>query len=144
MKEKIIRFLKFMVCNQSAWLVDIGVFALTYQLLGVHYVIGKALSYTSGAIVSYTLNRLITFRTNAKYISDKLYKFVIVNCVSITLSLLSMYVFNDVLGTPVWVGYFLSIFFSFSSNFIGNNFWVFKENRVGLGKNETENPKVES
>ncbi len=119
--------MKFSLCNQAAWLADLGVFTLAYQVLGVHYIFAKAMSYTTGAIVSYTMNRAFTFRTKKRFVSGTLGKFIVVNCLSISLSLGSMYIFNDVLGLPVWAGYFLSIIFSFTTNFLGNRFWVFND-----------------
>lgn len=125
-KAEIWRFIKFMACNQTAWLADLGVFTLAYEVAEVHYILAKALSYTIGALVSYFLNRKVTFKTKRKFVSGTLAKFIAVNCVSISLSLGSMYLFNDMLHLPVWVGYFLSILFSFSSNYLGNRFWVFR------------------
>lgn len=126
-KKELWRLIKFSLCNQTAWLADLGIFTLTYQVLGWYYIGAKALSYTIGAFVSYTMNRRITFRSGRRYVSGTLAKFIAVNCVSIALSLGSMYVINDCLGWPVWAGYFLSILFSFSCNFLGNRFWVFRE-----------------
>ena len=126
-KKEIVQFIKFAICNQTAWLGDLGVFTLAYEVGGLHYILAKALSYTTGAFISYLMNRKITFRAKDRFLSKKLLKFIAVNCLSISLSLGSMYVFNDLLGLPVWAGYFLSILFSFSTNFIGNKFWVFRE-----------------
>lgn len=120
------QFIRFMLCNQTAWLADLGVFTLLYEAMGAHYIAAKALSYSVGALVSYTLNRKITFKTAQRFVSRTLAKFIAVNCISIALSLGSMAVFNDVCGLPVWVGYFLSIVFSFTTNFLGNRFWVFR------------------
>ena len=126
-KKEIIRLLKFMLCNQTAWLFDVGVFTLLYEVAGLYYILSKAISYTVGAIVSYLLNRKWTFNTNKSIISIKLPKFLAVNAVSITLSLTSMYLIGDVLGWHIWIAYFGSILFSFSSNFLGNRFWVFRK-----------------
>lgn len=133
-KKEVWQFIKFTVCNQTAWLADVGIFALAYEVFGLYYIYSKALSYTVGALVSYMLNRYFTFRAQTRFLSKTLIKFIAVNCLSITLSLSSMYVFNDVCGLPVWAGYFLSILFSFSTNFLGNRFWVFKNVRGGETK----------
>lgn len=126
-KKEILQFIKFALCNQAAWLGDLGVFTLAYELGGAHYILAKACSYTTGACISYLMNRKITFQTKDRFLSKNLVKFILVNCLSISLSLGSMFLFNHVLGLPVWAGYFLSILFSFSTNYIGNKFWVFRE-----------------
>ena len=40
-----------------------------------------------------------------------------------------MSVVVDCAGWNVWLGYFFSILFSFSNNYLGNRFWVFKTYR---------------
>lgn len=120
------KLIRFACCSTTAWLADFLIFTVMYQLLGVHYVLSKACSYSAGAFTSYTLNRKFTFHSNAGFVSLTLLKFAAVNCVSISLSLISMYLFSDMLAQPVWASYFLSIIFSFSTNYIGNRFWVFK------------------
>lgn len=102
-------------------------FALLFQVGGVNYILAKAVSYTVGAFVSYLLNRKITFGTNKSVVSGKLPRFVAVNALAVGLSLGSMYIMNDVFSLPVWIAYFVSILFSFSTNFLGNRFWVFRE-----------------
>lgn len=129
-KQEIWKFIRFMLCNQTAWLVDVALFALGYQLIGLHYAIAKAISYTGGAVMSYTLNRKFTFHAQSRFVSGTLLRFIIVNCVSISLSIASMALFSDVWHLPVWVAYFLSIIFSFSCNFLGNRFWVFRNDQA--------------
>ena len=84
-KKDLWQFIKFMLCNQTAWLADLGVFTLAYEAGGLHYIISKAISYTVGAFVSYTMNRKITFKTTANFVSLTLLKFILVNCVSLSL-----------------------------------------------------------
>ena len=121
-----IQFIKFMLCNQTAWLGDLAVFTLLYEVLSASYLLAKAVSYTVGAFISYALNRRFTFHKGAAFWSSTLFRFILVNAVSIGLSLGAMYLATDVLGMPVWVAYFLSIVFSFSNNYLGNRFGVFR------------------
>ncbi len=118
-----------MFCNQAAWLSDLLMFTLLYQLNGVNYILAKAVSYIVGAAVSYLLNRRFTFGRRG-YKRVELPKFVVVNMLAEALSLSSMYVFRNYLGLPVWGVYFLSIIFSFSTNYLGNKFWVFRNSAV--------------
>lgn len=104
-------------------------FSLLYEAAGVHYTLSKFCSYTVGALISYTMNRKVTFRAETQFISKTLLKFIAVNCLSVSASLGSMAVFNSILGWGVWIGYFVSILFSFSINFLGSRFWVFRDCR---------------
>ncbi len=126
-KAELWQFLKFMFCSQAAWLCDLAVFTILYQVSGVHEVLSKAASYTVGAVVSYLLNRKFTFiKSRGK---NTLVKFIIVNLAAQTMSLTSMYVFSSLLNMEVWLVYFISIAFSFSTNYLGNKFWAFREKR---------------
>ena len=129
-KTELFRLLKFSGCSTLAWLVDFALFSLLYEYFAFYYIAAKAFSYTAGAVTSYTLNRWVTFRTQTKYISRTLCKFIAVNCISISFSLASMYLFSDLLSVGVWISYFLSILFSFSSNYLGNKFWVFRHHKT--------------
>ena len=61
LKTEIKRFIKFFICTELAWLVDLGIFTLLFELIGLDYILCKAVSYTCGAITSYTLNKKLTF-----------------------------------------------------------------------------------
>jgi putative flippase GtrA len=120
------QFIKFMLCNQAAWLADLLVFTLLYQVNAINYIASKAASYTAGAAVSYFLNRRFTFAIKSgKHI--ELPKFVVVNSFAVALSLVSMYFFKNYLRLAVWEAYFLSILFSFTTNYFGNKLWVFRK-----------------
>lgn len=106
-----------------------GVFALAHEVFALHYILCKVLSYTTGAIVSYSLNRKITFRSCESFISKTLLKFLIVNIVSIGLSLLAMSAVVDYAGWNVWLGYFFSYCFPFPITILEIGFGFLKTYR---------------
>ena len=127
--DKIIKqLLKFFGITQIAWLLDLAVYTVMFELFDVYYIAAKAVSYTCGAILSYLLNRKFTFYSRNS-VKRTLPRFIAVNAVSLSVSLTSMHVFGNILHINEWICYFLSILFSFSINYLGNRFWVFKEEK---------------
>ena len=124
---RFLEFLKFSGCTFLAYLLDIAVFAVLYEWLGLLYILAKGISYTAGVITSYTLNRKITFGGDRKYVSSTLIQFLLLNCISLGVSLGSLYLFVDVCHFYVWIGYFLSGACSFCTNYTGNRCWVFRK-----------------
>lgn len=132
MKKTFIQTIKFFLCTQAAWWLDLSVFSLMFEVLKLDELLSKSISYTCGAIISYTLNRRFTFKN-----SNKLYltlpKFIVINLLAMSASLGSIAVMSKVLHLDEWLAYFLSIVFSFSVNYFGNRFWVFCEKRNKKG-----------
>lgn len=135
MKKNVIQLLKFFLCTQAAWLLDLGVYTLMFEVLKLNYILSKAISYSLGAALSYTLNRSVTFLRRGS-VKSTLPKFITVNICALLTSLSSMYVMGDILGLDEWICYFLSVIFSFSVNYFGNKLWVFKEEK---NKNAVKN-----
>ena len=124
-RETIKRLIKFFGCTQAAWWLDLCIYTLLFQVMKRDAILSKGISYTCGAILSYTLNRRFTFKDNNS-ISATLPRFIVINLLALGASLTSMHIFGNLLGLHMWICYFLSIVFSFSVNYLGNRFWVFK------------------
>lgn len=127
-QEEIKQFVKFSLCSMSAWLTDFALFTVLYQVLKLNYIVSKGIAYTLGATVSFLLNRKFTFGKTLA-VKDILGRFVVTNVCAQIMSLLSMAFFRDVAGFTVWQVYFLSFAFSFSTNYVGNRFWVFNDKK---------------
>ena len=124
----IIQLIKFFGCTQAAWWLDLCIYTVLFQFIGLDAILSKAISYTCGAILSFTLNRRFTFKGNNS-VAATLPRFIVINLLALGASLGSMHIFGNVLGVNMWICYFLSIVFSFSVNYLGNRFWVFKEDK---------------
>ena len=125
-KKELWQLLKFWLCTQIAVVADAGSFAIMYALAPAYYMLCKALSYCIGAVVSYFTNRRFTFQTTQSQ-RGIIWKFTVVNLVSMGVSLGAMGIMSSNFGIPVWLSYILSGFFSFITNFLGNRLWVFHE-----------------
>ncbi len=128
MKKILIQAIKFFLCTQVAWWLDVAVFSLMFEVIGLDEIVAKAISYSCGAILSYILNRKITFK-NKKKVVITLPRFVIINLLALSASLGSMAIMSKALGFHEWLAYLLSVVFSFSVNYCGNRFWVFYDKK---------------
>lgn len=106
---------------------------LVYQLLtfiGMNYAVAQCISYSCGILNSYLFNSRWTFKEDAKREKNEFVSFVVVNIISLGLSVLLLKVCYDVLGiesdlvskaivTPVVM----------VINFIGTKLLVFKKTK---------------
>ncbi len=106
---------------------------LVYQLLtfiGINYAVAQCISYSCGILNSYLFNSRWTFKEDAKREKSEFVAFVVVNVISLGLSVLLLKVCYDVLGiesdliskaivTPIVM----------VINFIGTKLLVFKKTK---------------
>lgn len=106
---------------------------LVYQLLtfiGMNYAVAQCISYSCGILNSYLFNSRWTFKEDAKREKNEFVSFVVVNIISLGLSVLLLKVCYDVLGiesdlvskaivTPIVM----------VINFIGTKLLVFKKTK---------------
>jgi putative flippase GtrA len=124
-KEPIAQFVKFNLVGILNTAVDFVIFwALTYT--GLYHLISQVISYSCGTVNSYLLNKFWTFKHNKKAGGLEAMKFIIVNIVALSVSLLFLYIFRDIAGMHVMVSKLFATGFSVIVNFAGNKFWVFK------------------
>lgn len=106
---------------------------IVYQLLtfiGISYVIAQCVSYSCGILNSYVLNSFWTFKEEARHKGSEFVSFIVVNIISLGISVLLLKVCYDVLDiqsnliskalvTPVVM----------VINFIGTKLLVFKKSK---------------
>lgn len=124
-KIHILQFVKFNIVGIMNTAVDFAVFALL-TALGLHHMISQVISYSCGIVNSYLWNKLWTFKQKRAFNSAEALKFLIVNILSLGVSLVFLYIFRDRAGLSVLVSKVIATVFSLVVNFAGNKFWVFK------------------
>lgn len=124
-KEPIVQFIKFNLVGIINTAVDFAVFTLL-TILGMHHMISQVISYSCGVVNSYLWNKFWTFKQKRAVSGAEALKFIIVNIVSLGVSLIFLYIFRDKIGLHVMVSKVIATLFSLVVNFTGNKFWVFK------------------
>lgn len=106
--------------------IDFGVFMLLVRVVMIDSIISNVISYSCGVINSYFFNRAWTFKVKRKLGFAEFIKFAIVNLISLGISTLVLYYFEDVIGIHVYLSKLIAILFSMAVNFIGSKLMVFQ------------------
>ena len=108
-KKSIVQFLKFVLIGVSNTLIDLIVCRALQWLFGTFsdaqiltYYLPKVIGYCCGIANSYFWNSRWTFRAEHRRDVGEIGLFVLVNLVTLGLSLLLMWLFKRVLGLNVW------------------------------------------
>lgn len=124
-----IQFLKFNAVGLLNTAVDFVVFTLL-SAAGTGYAIAQIISYSAGTANSFILNKKVTFRDRQKaeqasFDRMQLVKFILLNLVSLGVSLVLMHVLADRLGMQVLLSKVLVTGVTVVINFVGSRKWVF-------------------
>ena len=142
-KENIWQFLKFAVVGVLNTVVDFLVFQLLNLTLGWMYM-AQVIGYSAGVLNSYFWNSRWTFRKEHKRSAREAASFLVVNLVSLGVSLGVLWACKNLLGitdawvagwVPAWLGGFvkgdtvaklIATPCAIVVNFIGNKLFVFR------------------
>ncbi len=142
-KENIWQFLKFAVVGVLNTVVDFLVFQLLNLTIGWMYV-AQVIGYSAGVLNSYFWNSRWTFRKEHKRSAREAASFLVVNLVSLGVSLGVLWACKNLLGitdawvagwVPAWLGGFvkgdtvaklIATPCAIVVNFIGNKLFVFR------------------
>ena len=145
-RSGIYQAVKFSIVGILNTAVDYTVFYVMLSVLNLDKSISQVIATALAMCTSYTINKYWTFGDRGK---DKLQiiKFILTNIVSMSLTIVFMNIFHDVLFVHEWANNLLEIanvsyrlngdvavmfckivasVFSLVVNFLGNKFWVFK------------------
>ena len=126
MKKDILQGVKFALVGVTNTLVDIAIFTVLAQFLGVWVYFAHFVSYSCGTLNSYIFNRTWTFRTSEKFFSPQLLRFIGVNIIILVITTVIIWLAQDVLLMPTMVAKLASVVIGLGVNFLLNKILVFK------------------
>ena len=125
-KKSFFQLIKFGMVGVMNTLVDF----IVYQVLvyfGLHYAVAQCISYSCGLLNSYFFNSRWTFKETKKYTKQEFARFILVNLISLGISVLLLRLCYEVLGiTSDLVAKLIVTALVMVINFIGNKLFVFK------------------
>ena len=136
MKNKLTELLKaakFAIVGVANTLIDYGVFALLAQVLGANVYLSQVVSYSCGILNSYIWNRSWTFKTESRFFSPTLVRFLVLNLCMLGLSTVLLAGFLK-LGLSKLVAKACTVVVTMVIGFAVNRLWVFKT------QNSSNNP----
>lgn len=131
-KEKIVRFLKYMLSGTIAAFVDYGLFLLLYYVLltrlavALNLLIATVVSRVLSSYVNYEINRRFVFKAKTGQ-KSYLFKYLAVWLGQLGLSYVFTYVF-ELWGVEPWITKFLTDQVLGFTGYQAQLYWVFKGN----------------
>ena len=153
-KKSVLQLLKFVLIGASNTLLDLIVTFVLNAIFGIYY-LAKIIGYACGIANSYFWNSRWTFREERRRDTREIVSFIIVNLITLGLSLLLQWILRDRLHLDAWwmnaagENFFTKLLngerfclliasgVALLVNFIGNKLFVF------TGKKEPEPEKTE-
>ena len=123
---ELVRLILFTLIGGVNTAVDYGVFFILHTLLSVGSLIAQVISFSSGVICSYFLNRRFTFKAQNKMSTSEVVKFIILNLIAMGSSVLVVWICETYFGMSPYIAKLISMLVSFTINYIGNRFFIFK------------------
>ena len=122
------KFVRFAITGVANTLIDIGVAALVRYFFHNDY-LAQAAGYTCGIINSYIVNRSWTFRKERdKFFSAQLAKFLVVNGLTLGISIGATWLFHTRLSVEPWIIMKLLVTaVTIIVNFTLSNLWAFRK-----------------
>lgn len=127
-KKEFLIFLKFIIVGVSNTIVNYFVFFILFDLFNIYYIVSNISGYMVALTNSYIWNLRWTFKKNHSF--DILYKFFVVNVVSLTLNLLILRLLVENNIFPVLVAQIFAVLGALLINFTGNRLWTFKKKDI--------------
>ncbi len=100
-KKSVVQLLKFVLIGVSNTLIDLLITLALNAIFGIYY-LAKIIGYVCGVINSYFWNSSWTFREERRRDTKEIVSFLIVNLVTLGLSLLLQWLFRDRLHLDAW------------------------------------------
>lgn len=120
-------FLKSQITSVTSTAVDFTVLVLCTELIGIYYVISKAIAACCGAIVSFTLGRKWAFRRSDKRMGPQALKYIFTSLCSLGLNVYGIYFFTDCLGFHyILSNVIIAVIVAVGFNFFMYRYFVFK------------------
>ncbi|MBT7901991.1 MAG: GtrA family protein [Candidatus Marinimicrobia bacterium] len=117
---------KFVIVGIVSTILNYGIFAFLYQIINVHYILSSITGYISGIILGYLLNKNWTFITQIDKSKSYIVGYFTVYAISLVSSQAFLFLLVEfLLMNPLYANIF-SIVLSTTTNFLGTNFFVFK------------------
>ena len=149
-KKDLIQIIKFGAIGIMNTAIDYLLFALFFSICSLDKSISQVFATAIAMTNSYILNRYFTFEKKGSVKMDEMWKFIVVNLISMSVTIGLLYLFYDVchieriansilswISIPFNISGDLAVLFcklvatpfSLAVNFLGNRLWVFSSKK---------------
>ena len=120
---------RFSLVGIANTLIDFLMFTLFHGFIGLNYIVSQILGYSFGIANSFVLNKKWTFaRDNSnKKIGHELFQFIVVNLISLLVTLVTMNFLVQNLNINVYISKVIVTFIAQITNFLAYKLWIFND-----------------
>ncbi len=123
------QFIQFALVGVINTGVDFTIFTILHGIYGVHPIFSQIISYSCGVLNSYFINRIWTFKIKNKAGLAEFLSFFCINLLSLGVSIVILYLFNDIWHMNVYIAKGVATIFALLINFIGSKLFVFRDTK---------------
>lgn len=124
--ENWIELVKFAAVGASGYVVNLAVFAVLVEVLGVHHILGAIGAFCVAVTNNFLWNRHWTFDAAAGHAGSQAWRFLTVSVVGLGLNLVILALLVDVLELPEVASQAIAVAIVMPINFVGNRLWTFR------------------
>jgi putative flippase GtrA len=120
-----IQLFKFGVVGATGYIVNLIVFAILVEAIGLHHVLGAVGAFCIAVMNNFLWNRHWTFRATQGHAGFQAARFFTVSLAALGVNLVVLSLLVDVAGAPEVPSQAFAVAFAMPLNFIGNKLWTF-------------------
>jgi putative flippase GtrA len=120
-----IQLFKFGVVGATGYIVNLIVFAILVEALGLHHILGAVGAFCIAVMNNFLWNRHWTFRATEGHAGFQAARFFTVSLAALGVNLVVLSLLVDVAGAPEVPSQAFAVAFAMPLNFIGNKLWTF-------------------
>jgi dolichol-phosphate mannosyltransferase len=120
-----IQLFKFGVVGATGYIVNLIVFAILVEALGLHHVLGAVGAFCIAVMNNFLWNRHWTFSATEGHAGFQAARFFTVSLAALGVNLVVLSLLVDVADAPEVPSQAFAVAFAMPFNFIGNKLWTF-------------------
>jgi putative flippase GtrA len=121
-----VQLIKFCMVGGSGYVVNLCVFALCVEVLGLHHLIGATVAFVVAVTNNFWWNRHWTFKAGQGRAGFQAARFFIVSIAAFLFAAAVLELLVSVIGLPDLPSQAIAIVAATPLNFIGNKMWSFR------------------
>ena len=119
------QLLKFCVVGATGYAVNLAVYALLLNWVGLHYIAAAVGSFVVAVTNNYTWNRYWTFRRERGHVAYQGLRFLVVSVVTLGANIVLLRLLVQATDGPIFAQA-VAIILVTPFNFVGNKLWSFR------------------
>jgi putative flippase GtrA len=120
------QLIKFCAVGASGYVVNLSVFALCVEVLGLHHLVAATAAFVVAVTNNFWWNRLWTFRARGGHAGFQAARFFTVSVAAFLFAALVLELLVDVAELPELPSQAIAVVAAMPLNFIGNKMWSFR------------------